>query len=303
MAFSLIYCTIICSCLNCASTAIISYASRQTCGGGGAQPSSLWNEACNESGSTRPGSATFGWRLKGKRKSRSRKRYPNNKTQTSVAGAGREGPSARSRRKGPPHNADSGTPRVKSTEQLGRQRVLPLRQSRFTANPKYDNSDYSLDSRAASGLYDVKVEVKTSYRPQHVPYISLMSQLTGRPITGHPLQVTVLKDGSCDQSSELDSGLKEDIFTPVNAGKRNGRGGKRKRKRGSFSRAQTSQSKSRRNGLLSKKTRKLSSLTGSHRLSYEETKVKKPIVEKIKSPSIACVPLSVVFSRINAALT
>ncbi|KAL8522501.1 hypothetical protein ACS0TY_012608 [Phlomoides rotata] len=294
---------------------------RKQRGGGGAQSSrrsnvKAMNEACDGSGSTRSGTAnangTLGWVLKGKRKARSRRWYPNIKIQTSAARAGRGGSLARSRRNGAPHNANGGSPQVKSrpstdiqgespTEQLGRQRLLPLRQSRFTVNPKYNNSDYCLDNQAASSLYDVKVEVKTSYRPQNVPYVSLVSQLTSLPITGYPIQVKVLKDGYDDQNPELGSGLNEEevVVTPSNASKRKGQGGKSKR--GSSS-AQISRSKSRRSGLLSKKTRKLSSLTGAHRLSYQETNATKPIVEKLKTPSVACVPLNVVFSRLNAAL-
>lgn len=291
---------------------------------------------------------TSEWRLKGKRNSRSRKVDFDDEAETYVAGVDRESLLAGSSRNVDSNNfgrsliSDGGGYRVKprlitggqvqefrgwswnapqreshtrgSTGELPiPQRLLPYRQSRFTVNPKYDDSDFSLGHHVAvSGLYDVNVEVKTSYRPQHVPYISLMSKLSGRPIIGHPLAIEVLDDGFCDDiisnsefyssCSELDYNFSEDVSALEGVGKRRPRG-RPPSKQGSF-RAHSSLSKSpksRRNGLLStKKTRKLSSLTGSQRLSWE---AKKPVVEKLKGPSLACVPLKVVFSRINAALT
>lgn len=64
-----------------------------------------------------------------------------------------------------------------------------------------------------------------------------------------------------------------------------------------FSRRKSSKSK--KSGLLNKKIRKLSSLTG-HRQSEEK---RKPVVDKLKGPVIACIPLTIVFSRINEALS
>lgn len=197
------------------------------------------------------------------------------------------------------------------------QRLLPYRQSRFTVNPKYDPADFSLRHHIAdSSLYDVNVEVKASYRPHHVPYISLMSKLNGRPIIGHPLAVEALDDGFCDNlvsssecyssSFELDDDLGEDISALQGIDmvyeKRTNLGGRLPAKHHTFQphvSPTKSPKSSRKNGLLSKKIRKLSSLTGSHKQTEED---KKPMVEKLKGPSVACVPLKVVFSRINAAL-
>lgn len=300
---------------------------------------SLANEEPNGSGTISTGAANIHdigqsiekgsceWRFKGKRNSRPRK--VDNEAETHMTGVDRESFFTAFSRNADSKNhsqslvSDNGVYHVKSrpgagvqefrgwswnapqreahtqgptTEQPVPQRLLPYRQSRFTVNPKYDDSDFSLRHRiAVSGLYDVNIEVKTGYRSPHVPYISLRSKLTGRPIIGHPLTIEVLDDETFSNSecysscSELDH-------------KRRPRG--RPPTKPSSSRPHSSQSKSpksRRSALLSKKTRKLSSLTGSHRLSREETK--KPIVEKLKGPSIACVPLKIVFSRINAALT
>ncbi|XP_075510131.1 uncharacterized protein At1g51745-like [Primulina tabacum] len=182
-------------------------------------------------------------------------------------------------------------------------RQLPYRQSRFTVNPKYDSSEFSLRHHiTGSGLYEVHVEVKaTSSRPQRVPYISLMSKLNARPIIGHPIAIEKLKDGFCDNlirtaecygsSSEFDHCLGEDPsdFQGLDMAYKQKPRGTPPRKHGP--------PRSRRNIILSKKTRKLSSLTGTRK-----NQEKKPIVEKVKGPSIACVPLSIVFSRINAAM-
>ncbi|KAA8541711.1 hypothetical protein F0562_022863 [Nyssa sinensis] len=197
-------------------------------------------------------------------------------------------------------------------------RSLPYRQSRFTVNPKYQIRDFSVRNYATdSSLYDVNLEVKTSYRPQHVPYISLMSKLNGRPIIGHPLTIEVLEDGSCDllmsglesyltsSSCEFDDDMEDNIsaLESVDMGyevKPNS-GGRIPSKHPMLKPhvSPSKSPKSRKNGLLSKKIRKLSSLTGSHNQGEED---KKPVVEKLKGPAVACVPLKVVFSRINAAL-
>ncbi|XP_059303135.1 uncharacterized protein At1g51745 [Lycium ferocissimum] len=191
------------------------------------------------------------------------------------------------------------------------QRLLPYRQSRFTVNPKYESSDFSLRHHIAdSSLYEVNLEVKASYRPQHVPYISLMSKLNGQPIIGHPLTVEVLDDGFCDNllvsgsecyssSYDLDEDRCENSSALQGAdivyeSKPSSAGRISRKPRGS----PTKSPKTRKNGLLSKKIRKLSSLTGSHQQNRE----KKPVVEKLKGPAAACVPLKIVFSRINEAL-
>ncbi|XP_059641102.1 uncharacterized protein At1g51745-like [Cornus florida] len=198
------------------------------------------------------------------------------------------------------------------------QRSLPYRQSRFSVNPKYQMSDFFVRNyEADSSLYDVNLEVKASYRPQHVPYISLMSKLNGQAIIGHPLTVEVLDDGFCDilisgpecyltsSSCESDDDLEENISALESADvdyevKPNLGVARIPSKHLTLHpRVSPSKSPKRKNGLLSKKIRKLSSLTGSHKQSKVENR---PVVEKLKGPAIACVPLKVAFSRINAAL-
>ncbi|KAK4413809.1 hypothetical protein Salat_2793700 [Sesamum alatum] len=265
------------------------------------------NEEHNESGST--GSATANvhhisqmiekgtnkWRLKGKRNSRSRKVDVDDEAETYVAsndvnrslildsggyhvksrpitetqveefrGWSWNVPQKESRRRG-------STPDL-----LVPQRLLPYRQSRFTVNPKYDSSDFSLRHHiAGSALYDVSVKA--------------------------------LDDGFCNDlfvvsecrssSSDLDYNLIDDKHVTTVYQQRPHR--RPHSKHWSAHSLPAKPPRSRRNGFLSKKIRKLSSLTGSHRLSREE---KKRVADKLKGPSIACIPLNVVFSRINAAL-
>lgn len=313
---------------------IVSCTSQKAQGGVGAQSSqgsqveamSFGSEELNDSGSTSSGSEDFHcfsqgmvkgtskWQLKGKRNSRHTCRKVDNYRSKSrpvteiqvdeLRGWSRNVSLREAQMKGP--TADLLTP----------QRLLPYRQSRFTVNPKYESSDFSLRHHIAdSSLYDVNLEVKASYRPQHVPYISLMSKLNGQPIIGHPLTVEVLDDGFCDNllvsgseyyssSYDLDEDHGENSSVlhsadivyeskPSSAGRTS-----TKHRMVKPRSSPTKSPKTRKNGLLSKKIRKLSSLTGSHQQNRE----KKPVVEKVKGPAVACVPLKIVFSRISEAL-
>uniref|UniRef100_F6HY39 PWWP domain-containing protein n=1 Tax=Vitis vinifera TaxID=29760 RepID=F6HY39_VITVI len=186
------------------------------------------------------------------------------------------------------------------------QRSLPYRHSRFTVNPRYQMPDLPFRNfYSNSCLYDVNLEVKANYRPQHVPLVSLMSKLNGKAIVGHPLTVEVLDDLS-------DLLLSDSEYDPttmsVSEGDEMGYAVKRNSEtrrlptKHSTLQLRVSPSKSpkmKKGGLLSKKIRKLSSLTGSHKKRDEE---RKPVVDKLKGPAIACIPLKLVFSRLNEAV-
>lgn len=292
---------------------------------------SLGNEEFNESGSTSSGAAdinnichgvekdTSKWQLKRKRNSRNASKNRKLKSidvDDELVDSNPLGGSlasdvftyrGKSRPIGESHSDEfQGWTRNSSDKEphLTPQRSLPYRQSRFTVHPKYRMSDLSVRNyNVDSSLFDVHLEVKASHRPQGVPYISLMSKLNGRPVTGHPITVEVLDDGFCDllikgrsecysSSCDLDLGLRGNVLLAGMVPPK-----KRLLKEPRFSPGKSP--KARKNGLLSKKIRKLSSLTGSHKQSVGE---KKPVIEKLKGPAVACVPLKVVFSRINAAL-
>ncbi|EEF46304.1 conserved hypothetical protein [Ricinus communis] len=181
---------------------------------------------------------------------------------------------------------------------LSPQRLLPYRQSRFTVNSRYQTSDFPGRTITDSKLYDVKLEVKANYQPQNVPLVSLMSKLNGKAIIGRPLTIGHLADGYCDvivSSIECDPTRVYAVEAPQ--GVRNSESGRIPAKHITMQpRFSPSKSPKRKSGLLSKKIRKLSSLTGN------KEEYRKPVVEKLKGPVIACIPLKVVFSRINEAV-
>lgn len=180
------------------------------------------------------------------------------------------------------------------------QRSLPHRQSRFAVHSRHKTDEYPIgDLYSNSPLYDVELEVKASYRPTHVPLVSLMSKLNGKAIVGHPLSVEVLDGGHCDNLVNTGSCDANNLSTwggskmahPVHRSsahvRRTGKSHSRKKS-----------SKAKKSGQLSKKMRKLSSLTG-HKRGEDMGKF---AVEKPAGPVIACIPLKVVFSRINEAV-
>ncbi|KAL9225595.1 hypothetical protein vseg_001500 [Gypsophila vaccaria] len=149
-------------------------------------------------------------------------------------------------------------------------------------------------SHVDSVLYEVEVTVEaTRSQVQHVPYISLMSKVNGKPITGHPVVVESLEDGFCDLHS-LDT---EKTDTEVTVERKPCK--KKKAKNRSRSHRRVSSKSKKRRGSSSKKTRKLSTISGAQKLSQVKAK---PIPQTSKGPTLACIPLKVVFSRINEAL-
>ncbi|KAK7294306.1 hypothetical protein RJT34_17194 [Clitoria ternatea] len=178
------------------------------------------------------------------------------------------------------------------------QRSLPYRHSRFTVNSRYQTTDLPGRNYCSDdSLYDIKLEVKSSYRPQHVPLVSLASKLDGKSFIGHPLTVEVLDEGHCDKllrgiGCDLGADDTYHVAKPTSVTERI-----RSKNSSRFSSSKSSRMK--KSGLLNKKIRKLSSLTG-HRQSEED---RKPVVDKLKGPVIACIPLKVVFSRINEAVS
>lgn len=148
-----------------------------------------------------------------------------------------------------------------------------------------------------SQLYDVKIEVKANYKPRDVPLISLRSKLNGEAIVGHPLTVEVLEDGSCDRivSSHVKSlgvPMVDDYAKPKPSSKN-----KSKKKKPHIPPHKSSKSK--KSSSQSKKTRCLSALSGQKLAVISKKKV---MTETAKEQVVACIPLKVVFSRINEAV-
>ncbi|XP_077209808.1 uncharacterized protein At1g51745-like [Tasmannia lanceolata] len=152
-----------------------------------------------------------------------------------------------------------------------------------------------------SSLYDVNLDVRASYQGQHVPLVSLMSKLNGKAIIGHPIAVEALEDGNDSlllaASSDMNGTFQDD--TPYAT--RSLRGTQKNPSNHLTVHSRLSKKKLRKIrkfSLFSKKTRKLSSLIVEHIHKKEE---RKPEL-KFGEPVIACVPLKLVFSRINEAL-
>ncbi|XWS18906.1 hypothetical protein CRYUN_Cryun32bG0084900 [Craigia yunnanensis] len=175
-------------------------------------------------------------------------------------------------------------------------RSLPYRQSRYTVHSRYQMTDFPGKTYSAdSSLYDVKIEVKANYRP-HVPIVSLMSKLNGKAIIGHPVTVEILSD---DYYGNLTFEAAMGCTEIGHLVKRNSGGRvpiKHMKLQSGFPPRKSAKTK--KSGLLSKKIRKLSSLTGQ-KLGVADRKL---VVGKPKGPVIVCVPLKLVFSRINEAL-
>lgn len=178
------------------------------------------------------------------------------------------------------------------------EKILPFRNSRLALHPKYQTRDLpGRNSWADSNLYDVDIEVKANYKPQHVPLVSLMSKLNGKAIVGHPLTVEVLADGCCNdmlRNLSWELGGEPPTENVQEGGERIS--AKKLKLRRVCSRGKARNL--RKSGMLSKKTRKLSSLTGIQKQKKEESR---PVVER-QCPPIACIPLKVVFSRLNEAV-
>ncbi|XP_022948922.1 uncharacterized protein At1g51745-like isoform X2 [Cucurbita moschata] len=178
-------------------------------------------------------------------------------------------------------------------------RLLPFRQSRLMVHSKYQRSESSFTKLSCNAsLYEVELVAKTNYRLKHVQLVSLMSKISCKAVVGHPLTVEVLDNGHCDDllsRPELDPHRVESPHSVQSNSSKGKTLGKRLARsfhsRPSLGRA----SKRKKSGQLSKKTRKLSSLTVQKQFAEES----RPVEEKSKGSLIACVPLKVVFSRMN----
>ncbi|CAN8270350.1 unnamed protein product [Cochlearia groenlandica] len=151
-----------------------------------------------------------------------------------------------------------------------------------------------------SQLYDVKIEAKDNYKkPRNVPLISLRSKLNGEAIVGHPIMVEVLEEGSYDH---ITSSHTKPLDVPmIEAAKRKPLSKKKSKKRIPHVPPHKS-SNSKKSPSASIKTRCLSTLSGQ-KLTISSMKKAKKAEKKTKEQRVvACIPLNVVFSRINEAM-
>ncbi|BAC00676.1 unknown protein [Oryza sativa Japonica Group] len=170
------------------------------------------------------------------------------------------------------------------------------------------------NARTDYKVYDVELAAQGSYKGHRVPLVSLMSKWNGKPIVGYPITVEVLKDSSSAASrndlrpatSSLNNLLKRsEPAEPRQArSSHSSRPASRPKPSGKKKISEHDTDKSRRphtkkSATSPRKMRRLSSFASSRR----DGASRKPVVGKISGPTIACIPLRLVFSRINEALS
>ncbi|GLJ12390.1 hypothetical protein SUGI_0189980 [Cryptomeria japonica] len=73
---------------------------------------------------------------------------------------------------------------------------IQFKQSDSLRIPKF--LQLSEPTSTESSLFDVQIDVRASYKGEHVPLVSLMSKFNGKAIIGHPIAVETLEDGYSD---------------------------------------------------------------------------------------------------------
>jgi len=158
-------------------------------------------------------------------------------------------------------------------------------------------------------LYGVELAAEGTYKGHRAPLVSLMSQWNRKPVLGYPLPVVVLDD-SCPvesrdnhhlASSSLNHLLKSEVAEPrqqrsshASRLKLSGRKKISEHDMDKSWRPHTKKSES-----SPRKMRRLSSFASSRR----ESAKRNTLVRKIGGSTIACIPVRLVFSRINEALS
>lgn len=169
-----------------------------------------------------------------------------------------------------------------------------------------------------SALYDVELSVQGSSsssnnKGRHVPLVSLMSRSSRRPVVGYPVSVEVLDVVYCPPASSIDddhpstssaNGLVKEQETAVPQcampSSHKGRAKARSRRKTSEDDMDKSWRPHNKNPVSSpRKMRRLSSFATSQRGGED----RKTLVGKFCGTAVACIPLRVVFSRINEALS
>ncbi|KAF8051035.1 hypothetical protein N665_1813s0004 [Sinapis alba] len=152
---------------------------------------------------------------------------------------------------------------------------------RFVYSEEANNNNSPLPLPA---LFAVKIEVKASSNKPRVPLVSRMSELNGKAIVGHPVSVEALEEDYCNGMVMSQAVVKAKSLSK-----------KKRKSQGAFGKSSKSKKKS---SSASIKTRRLSTLT-SQKLTGRG---KMQTTGKAKETVVACIPLKVVFSRINQVL-
>ena len=163
--------------------------------------------------------------------------------------------------------------------------------------------------RTGYRLYDVELAAEGTYKGHRAPLVSLMSQWNRKPVLGFPLPVVVLDDSCPVESrdnhhlatSSLNHLLKSEVAEPrqqrsshASRSKLSGRKKISEHDMDKSWRPHTKKSES-----SPRKMRRLSSFASSRR----ESAKRNTSVRNIGGSTIACIPVRLVFSRINEALS
>lgn len=189
-------------------------------------------------------------------------------------------------------------------------------QSVVSISPRCAVLELSNSANVAT-LYDVELKVQANYHGQRAPLVSLVSKLNGKAIVGHAISVDILGDGSsatllnsvrhmtgcsinllrnsvniiCKLREKLDHLAKSKLSVQEKTSHlscNNSSLSKRKPPGG------------RKSSFSPRKIRRLSSITVDLNNRDNGREV---IVEKVDPSSVSCIPLGVVFSRLNEALS
>ncbi|TYI09803.1 hypothetical protein ES332_A09G098100v1 [Gossypium tomentosum] len=177
-------------------------------------------------------------------------------------------------------------------------RSLLYHHCHYTVNSRYLMTEFhGITDSTDSSLYDVRIEVKANYRPQHVQLVSLVSKVNGKALIGHPLTVEVSSD-DCYYGDLTHEVAME--CTEVGHLVKQNPGGlistKHMKMEPRFPSHKSAKVK--KTGLSSKKIRKLISLN-CPKPGVDDWKL---VTKKFKGHEIACIAVKLAFSRINEAL-
>lgn len=167
---------------------------------------------------------------------------------------------------------------------------LPPRQIRLPS--RYRDSE-------SSRLYDVEVTVQSNYQGQRVPLVSLRSKFNGQAILGHPVTVEIVESGRGLFNRSMKKLLSDRSKTVT---KPQAKSAGHEKSCAPMSRSPWSNRKpssGKKSGFSPRKIRRLSSFAMDHKVKEDRRKL---VVEKIGGPAVSCIPLRLVFSRLNEAL-
>lgn len=164
--------------------------------------------------------------------------------------------------------------------------------------------------QADSKLYDVELAVEGTYKGHRAPLVSLTSKWNHKPVMGFPVPVVVLDD-SCPVESRDNHHLAKNSLTHLlkrsevveprqprsSHASKSKLGGRKKVSEHDMDKSWRPHTK--KSASSPRKMRRLSSFGSSRR----ESANRNTVVRKIGGPTIACIPVRLVFSRINEALS